>query len=219
MVKHFQPVQNKRDLLRGICLLLLVILSNILLTVGQSLITSMYFIYVPHHERLFTKMVNHFGQKTIQCFLMAVIVPFTALNLIVNGMIYLWKDLDDWFNNSTGSDSLSKSYSNNISNYQDYYESESSLHRSRPGSIGIPDLNSPQEPSSLMLISSPIDYPHHYGPNIEDYDTSSPRILIFAKNLITSWKRIAVRDSFVLTTMFMWGLAVFIAGIISTITF
>lgn len=218
-VKYFPPINNKRDLFIGIGLLLLVVISNILLTIGQCLITSIYFIYVPGHKELFTRIVNYFGRRTLKYFLMVVVIPFSTLNLLANGMIYMWRDSNFQCSAAVNPDFLSRTYSNSIRNHHDYYESGSSLHQSRQGSITISDLASQQDPSSLMLIPSPLDYPHHYGSNLDDYEAFSPRVLGRVRNIICSWRKVAVKDSFVLTSMFIWGMVIFITGIRSTITF
>lgn len=222
-VKKFPPVNTRSDLFHGILLLCLVLASNILLTIGQSLIASIYFIYVPGHEHLFTPVVNFFGKRTISHFLLVVMVPFTVLNLFINVLIYLWKDLDDWFNKSP---EYARSHSHaSTRNYYEYYDSDISLHRSRQGSMTVPDMNlsaqisAPPDPSTLMLMASPSDYHYYYNASNEEYDSGSPKILIIAKNIIGSWKNLARKDPFVLTTMLLWGVLIYTTGIWCTILF
>lgn len=202
----FAPIKRKRDLLVRVLLLCLVLASNIFLTIGESLIFCIFFIYVPHHEDLFTPVVNYFGDKTLKFFLFTVLIPFTTANLLVNTTIYLWRDTDLWFNHSPGN-----SVGPAENDYANFYESDISLQRS--ASSLVEDYAAP-----LMLIS-PASEVHYYNnnPSAEQEETRSLRLLVMAKNFIASWRTAARKDSFVLTIMFAWGLSVFLTGLISTV--
>ncbi|SJM85722.1 uncharacterized protein ZBIST_2428 [Zygosaccharomyces bailii] len=204
-VKQFMPIRSKVSLFKALCEMLLVQLSNVLLIVGQSLITSIYFTYVPGHEHLFTTVVNYFGKRTFTYFLLTVMVPFTILNLSVNAAIYLWKDFESWFNyrNDLPADSMA----------QDFYNTEISLQRSRPTSL--PQDLSLSEPALIPPANS---YSYgYYNASQDSLQTNVPRILVIARYIFASWKRMAMRDAFVLTSMLLWGVAVFVAGVIATV--
>ncbi|KAL6940438.1 hypothetical protein ACO0QE_004338 [Hanseniaspora vineae] len=122
----------------------LIILSDVLAVIGQSLISSIYFIYVPGHEALFTPFVNYWGAKNIYFFLLTVMVPFTIVSFVFHFSIYFWftlkeeyklmdKDFDAYFPEISGSgyyDGMSADYmggqANNMFNQSyepyDYYQ-------------------------------------------------------------------------------------------------
>lgn len=205
VARTFPPVRSKRDLLLGVASLCLVLSSNILLTIGESLIFSIFFIYVPHHRGLFTGVVNYFGNKTIRFFLFTVLIPFTLLNLLVNTIIYLWNDIDEWFNHSpeTSPEPIAEDYAN-------FYDSDLSLQRS---ASSFAEENQPP----LMLMSSPSELHYYNNAGSEHYDSNSFKILAFAKDLINAWRSAARKDAFVLTIMFLWGVSVFLTGLICTV--
>lgn len=91
-IKFFPEITKISTLWKQLGLLNLVILSNVLLTIGQALITSIYFIYVPKHSVLFTETVIYFGSRTFPFFLLTVITPFTLLNFITHIIIFFWKE-------------------------------------------------------------------------------------------------------------------------------
>lgn len=204
--RTFAPIKTKRELCIGVSLLCLVLTSNILLTIGESLIFCIFFIYMPHHEELFTKVVNYFGNKSLRFFLFTVLIPFTTANLLVNTMIYLWNDIDEWFNHSpeTSPNPAADDYAN-------FYESDLSLQRS------VSSFAEENQPT-LMLMSSPSEL-HYYNNNTgsENYDTDFLKILVIAKDVINAWRSAARKDSFVLSIMFIWGVTVFLTGLISTV--
>lgn len=204
-VKQFVAINSKIVLFKALCIMLLVQLSNVLLIVGQSLITSIYFTYVPGHEHLFTPVVNYFGKKTITYFLLTVMIPFTTINLIANAAIYLMKDFENWFNYR--SDSPIEPMA------QNFYNTDISLQRSRPTSL--PQDLSLSDPALIPLTSA---YSYgYYNSSQDSFQPAAPRILTIAKHIIGSWRKVARKDSFVLTFMLAWGATVFAAGIVATV--
>ncbi|GAV53107.1 hypothetical protein ZYGR_0AI03890 [Zygosaccharomyces rouxii] len=197
-IKKFKAIKSNWSLFKSLCTMVVVLLSNIMLIVGQCLITSTYFTYVPGHERTFTPVVNFFGQRTIMFFLATVMVPFTVINLVVNAAIYSWKDLDEWFY------CRSRDLDHDL-----YYDSEVSLQRSRPPTTSwIP-------PSPLQLPDLAFsDPPLLAQESLQPYE---PRILHFAKKSVKLWQQLAKKDSFVLISMAIWGAAAFTTGFLATV--
>lgn len=197
-IKRFKAIKSNWSLFKALCTMIIVLLGNIMLIVGQCLIISMYFTYVPGHPHLFTPAVEFFGQRTITFFLITVMIPFTIINLVVNAAIYSWKDLDEWFN-----------YHPDDLDYDLYYNSELSLQRSRPltpwtfpsSTMTLPNLAL----SDPALLAQETLYPQE------------PRTLHYAKKAIKLWQRLARKDSFVLTSMEIWGAVIFVTGFLATI--
>ncbi|XBW37465.1 hypothetical protein QEN19_003047 [Hanseniaspora menglaensis] len=71
----------------------LIFTSNILTLIGEVLIFSIYLIYVPNHENLFTPTVNYFGDKSFYVFALMVIVPFTLTNFFIHLFVFFWSNL------------------------------------------------------------------------------------------------------------------------------
>ncbi|CAR27118.1 hypothetical protein ZYGR_0I03910 [Zygosaccharomyces rouxii] len=197
-IKKFKAIKSNWSLFKALCTMVLVLLSNIMLIVGQCLITSIYFTYVPGHQRIFTPVVNFFGQRTVTFFLSTVMLPFTVINLAANAAIYSWKDLDEWFY------CRPRDLDHDL-----YYDSEASLQRSRPTTtswippppLQIPDLGF-SDPSLLVQ---------------ESFQPNEPRTLHYAKKTVKLWQRLAKKDSFVLVSMTIWGIAVFTTGFLATV--
>lgn len=197
-IKKFNAIKSNWSLVKALGTMVVALLSNIMLIVGQCLITSIYFTYVPGHQHAFTPVVNFFGQRTITFFIITVMVPFTAVNLIANAVIYSWKDLDEWFY-----------YLPRDLDHYLYYNSEISLQRSRsPTSSWMP-------PSSLPLSSLAFSDPTLITQ--ESLQPREPRILRFVKKVVKLWQRLAKKDSFVLVAMTLWGVTVFTAGYLATV--
>ena len=70
-----------------------IITSNILVLIGEVLIFSMFLIYVPGHEKLFTPTVNYFGDKSFTVFAFMVILPFTFINFVTHVIVFFWPNL------------------------------------------------------------------------------------------------------------------------------
>lgn len=72
---------------------IIIIISNILTLIGEVLIFSIYLIYVPGHEKLFTPTVNYFGDKSFTRFAFMVILPFTFISFVVHLVVFFWPNL------------------------------------------------------------------------------------------------------------------------------
>ena len=142
--RFFYRIENSKKVWTKLFQCFLIILGDVLAVIGQSLISSIYFIYVPGHEQLFTPFVNYWGAKNIYFFLLTVMVPFTIISFIFHFLIYFWfslkeeykllnKDFDAYFPDISGSgyyDGMSADYmggqANNLFNQSyepyDYYQ-------------------------------------------------------------------------------------------------
>ncbi|QLQ79892.1 hypothetical protein HG537_0C05400 [Torulaspora globosa] len=216
--RKFLPFQNNRELFQALLLLGLVLISNIFSIIGESMIFSIFFIFVPHHDSSFSKVVNYFGDRSFRFFLLTILLPFNLLNLIVNIAIFYWNDLEESYNHSpetppSNSHLLTRDYT-------DFYDSDISLQRSRPDSTGFPESNVPldptTDPSPFILMTSPTELHYYNNGTTGNYDADS-KILTITKNIINTWKSVVRKDSFILSTMFAWGILLFTAGLFSTL--
>ncbi|SCU92575.1 LAMI_0E11100g1_1 [Lachancea mirantina] len=172
----------------------LVIVDNLALTIGQSLISSAYFIYVPGHPELFTHFVRYFGSRVFSFFLLCVIGPLTVFNFLINLTLFYWVD-----DQSINSDDTARTLSNDLN-------LDLHLHSSQPQSLQF--INSDQ----LFVLNS-----------IYTQDIISPdedhghRLLHFYKKSITAWHSLASNRLFVFTGMTIWSILILIAGVVGTV--
>lgn len=218
MPRKFLPFQNNRELFQALLLLSLVLISNIFSIIGECLIFSIFFIYVPHHDSAFSKVVNYFGDRSFQFFLVSVLLPLNMANMLVNVMIFYWNDMDEFYSHS--SETPPSSAHILARDYTEFYDSDISLQLSRPGSMGFPESNVAQDPTTdsthFMLMTSPSELHYYNNVSTGNYDTGS-RLLTVARNFTNAWKSVAKRNSFVLPVMFTWGLLVFTIGLTCTV--
>ncbi|SGZ38624.1 uncharacterized protein HGUI_00824 [Hanseniaspora guilliermondii] len=73
--------------------LVFILLSNITSLIGEVLIFSIYFIYVPGHNKLFTPCVNYFGDKSFVFFSLTVLLPYTLINFFLQFILFFWSKL------------------------------------------------------------------------------------------------------------------------------
>lgn len=216
--RKFLPFQNNRELFQALLLLGLVLISNIFSIIGESMIFSIFFIYVPHHDSAFSSVVNYFGARSFRFFLLTVLLPFILLNLLVNVAIFYWNDVDESYSHSPETPPSSAHLL--ARDYTDFYDSDISLQRSRPGSAGFPEpniaLDPNADPSAFILMTSPTELHYYNNGARENYDTGS-RVLTITKSIINGWKSVARKDSFVLSVMFTWGFLLFTVGLFSTV--
>ncbi|QLL32371.1 hypothetical protein HG536_0C05400 [Torulaspora globosa] len=216
--RKFLPFQNNRELFQALLLLGLVLTSNILSIIGESMIFSIFFIYVPQHDPAFSRVVNYFGGRSFQFFLLTVLLPFILLNLFVNVAIFYWNDVDESHSHSPETPPSTAHLLTR--DYTDFYDSDISLQRSRPGSMGFPEsniaLDPGADPTPFILMTSPTELHYYNNGSTGNYDTGS-RVLAITKNIINAWKSVARKDSFVLSAMFTWGFLLFTVGLFSTV--
>ncbi|CAI4037731.1 hypothetical protein SMKI_04G0620 [Saccharomyces mikatae IFO 1815] len=217
-VKRFVAFTSAYQLVTGIYLMVLVVGSNIMLTIGESLILSMYFVYVRGHEDLFTPVVNYFGSRTISNFILCVIIPFISLNFLINTMIYLRRELDDWFNDSQVDFEEENEHvdSKRQAANHEYQHPLSANYTA----VDNPDLINNSSAHFALNSGQPLDSTTlYYGGSNGYYDdiTNDSALLRFCKKLVKIWRALARNDMFVLGVMVSWGLLVFVIGIVSTV--
>ncbi|CAI4057211.1 hypothetical protein SKDZ_04G0640 [Saccharomyces kudriavzevii ZP591] len=216
-IKRFVGFSTVYQFVMNIFLMVLVVGNNIMLTIGESLILSMYFVYVRGHEELFTPVVNYFGSRTISHFILCVIIPFISLNFILNTMIYLRRELDDWFNDSQGEfeEEVEHAVKKKMAMNNDYQHPLSANYTA----VDNPDVINGMGHFTLnsgQFLGDPTLY---YGNSNNEYDNmnNDSILLRFCKKLVRIWRALARNDSFVLGVMVSWSLLVFLTGIVSTV--
>lgn len=184
----------------------LILSMNILYIAGQSFLLSIYFIYVRGHERLFTKVVNYFGSKNIEVFLLALIVPLSIINLCISIFIFLCNDVLEWINLQLINQDLNnieysfypRVYQNHHVYLQDSRSSESlNLNDSQASTIMYP--NFPQELNDTTEKGNRKKFTKYY------------------KKLLRKWEKIAIHNDFILTNVIIWSMSLFIIGILSAV--
>lgn len=216
-VKKFVAFTSAYQLVMSILLMFLVVGNNIMLTIGESLILSMYFVYVRGHEDLFTPVVNYFGSRTISNFILCVIIPLLFLNFIINTTIYLRRELDEWFNDSQGEydEDGQDAAKKRLAMSHDYQHPLSVNYSAGDNPDAMNGAGHFVMNSGQLLGDSTL----YYGNSNSDYDntTNESAFLRFCKKLVKIWRALARNDSFVLGVMVSWSLAVFLTGIVSTV--
>lgn len=211
------PELNKLG--KNFMILSIVLISNLWMTIGQALLMSIYFIYVLGHEDLFSDVVIFFGDKDFLYFLSLVFIPYTTLNFFVSTFIYLQDTLVEWFidpylNSTATSIPGGRKYSSYLNMENSILFPKTNTNKP-PNSRLNQDLSASYDSSSL-LESSMLYGSHFVG---EDYEGIEPKPIRIAKLIIGKWKVISASDHFVLTAMFLWGLTVFVTGLLTTIPF
>ncbi|CAG60934.1 uncharacterized protein GVI51_J06193 [Nakaseomyces glabratus] len=217
--KSYFTLKGYGHLGKNFFIMSVVIFSNIWMTIGQSLLMSIYFIYVRGHEKLFSDTVIFFGSKDITYFLLVVFIPFVSMNFLINTYIYLQDTLVEWFIDPYFN--MNGGIGASLNNQYPYYPIvENSLlfpNKKRVSTANSKptrqDLTSSYD--SALLMESAMLYGSHN--NADDYDANDPKPLKLAKRMIIKWKEISASDQFVLSAMFIWGLSVFVCGLFATI--
>ncbi|EDO16901.1 hypothetical protein Kpol_1020p7 [Vanderwaltozyma polyspora DSM 70294] len=234
-VIHFSPITSKRELTKGLVVLTWTVLSNIFLTIGQSLMMSIYFIYVRGHEKLFTKVVIYFGSRSIVFFLFCAITPLSILNFIIGIFIFFWKDYEESQNKYTDSESEDelgteldgnsepnkRPRSKSIIDFYHNYNSNSnygsaSNNLSSTTLIRQPDFSSPMDinegPNSMLLLMDSSEfYPQ------EEYYNNDPKFVRFIKIVIGYWRKLGTDKNSILLMMMLWSATMFIGSLYCTI--
>ena len=207
-IRYFNEIGTSRTLLIYLFQLSVCILGNTSLLVGECLLMSIYFIYIPGNEDLFSKVINYFGLKPISHFLLIMVLPFTIINFVMNFVIFFWKDLDDWFDTRGTAQEENVHPDDDINNLLNS-EPWLPLHNHQE----IPQLhNNNYYPGS----SNPYDIGFN---GVSDYNrvyemqTPGGKLLRWAKKITQVWQIVCSKDKPVLTFMFIWGLIVYGTGI------
>lgn len=234
-IHKFFPISSTEELIKQLSLLSLVLLGNILLTVGQSLITSIYFIFVRGHERLFTQIVNFFGSRSITTFILCVITPLSLMNYLLSIIIFYWKNYmnyqEEVESNSTINDHSDvpdaeyfnenrfRPRSKSIMEFYHRYnnnndDNETKLNTSMLRQANLPmQLNIDERPDLMGLLYT--NSSAFYA--TESYVQSENKITSIVKNITSVWKKLAVNNIFILVMMTLWSGTYFACGIYATI--
>ncbi|CCD22458.1 Ait1p NDAI_0A03010 [Naumovozyma dairenensis CBS 421] len=217
-IKYFYQITKTKDFLFQLLQMCLIILANIFLLTGESLMMSIYFIYVPGHEGLFTAIVNYFGLKPIGHFLLALVLPFTAVNFIANFMIFYFKDLKDWFNDAKYIQELM--VSDNKRPVNNSHTSEWPQLESEP-LLSIAQKNTFANFDTMFAdpIGRRSSIIQQYRSNSiitreDDDEQQTGGLLKIAKRIFRLWKRTLSNDTAVLIATVLWGSTVFITAIL-----
>ncbi|AMD20097.1 HCL054Wp [Eremothecium sinecaudum] len=192
-VIYFSRISTTRCFWRKLLIANVVVLAYILETVGQALIMSIYFTYVPNHDELFTGPVLYFGKKSSVFFMLTVVLPFSILNFLYHALLYYW----------------------NNEPLPNTDPERSSTRQSRE----IGELFS-ADPTSLNLISSDPDayftVDSNYMQNsLADHDDSN-KILHKFRCLVLKWRRLAANSWFSVVGSILWSTTVFTLGVLAT---
>ncbi|CCK68733.1 Ait1p KNAG_0B02910 [Huiozyma naganishii CBS 8797] len=216
-VKHFCYCDSPKLLFYNILQMCLIVASTTCLIVGQSLLLSVYFIFVRGHERLFTPTVNYFGKSRIQFFLTFLVLPLSLLNFAMSVFTFLYHEKDERgaaaapnqdIGETVGTESLSHL---NLNYFNMSYGGENPM--VHPSS---PDENFP---SAQDIQISPA-FLSDFDVRIKQENTKSGVSMVkgWIERTRCAWRRVADKSWFILPSMFLWGTGVFIAGLISTVS-
>lgn len=228
-VRYYCEIQNNRYLVVRFLRVYLIFLGNIFLTIGESFILSIYFIYVRGHEGLFTDIVNYFGSRSLLHFLLYVVIPFLTLDYLVSIIILFWNDMEnvygvdriDKFNKNTTksrsqqNDALFQTerfyfdlYARAIDSHDMKIQTDSSIgNGTMTDSITDTPLNYLREPSLLEFSNATFL-------QANQYKKRKP-----LRRLTRLWQKLSIRSCYVTGMEFFWGLLVFGAGIYTAADF
>ncbi|CUS23315.1 LAQU0S09e02014g1_1 [Lachancea quebecensis] len=189
-VTYFPEVVSVRQFLKDLLVLNLLVADSILIAVGHALLISMYFIYVPGHERLFTSAVIYFGSGPFGFFVLSVVLPLSIFSFIASVFLFLWKDEDH----------------EDYSNPRKTADSDLHIHTSHPQSLQY--ITSDQ----LFVVNS------IYTQDISGTEGDNELgILRFFRALMATWRSLALYQCFPIAGITLWALTVFVGGIAATI--
>ncbi|SCU91633.1 LADA_0F11122g1_1 [Lachancea dasiensis] len=190
-VTYFAEISSKRRFLRQLLLFNLLVFDSVLLEVGHAFIVSIYFIYVPGHEELFTRAVTYFGIRTFGYFTLSVILPLSILGFIISIFLFVW-------NGNTRALSSESTYDTNSN-------SDLHIHASQPQSL--------QYISSDQLFVMNSIYTQDMMPT---GDTELP-ILHFFRTIVTKWQILAGHRSFPIVGFTIWSLIMAAVGTLAAV--
>lgn len=93
LVYNFYRIDDIELFFSELMNLVFILLGNITSLIGEALIFSIYFIYAPGHNNLFTPCVNYFGNKSFMFFSLAVLLPYTLIHFLFQFMLFFWSQL------------------------------------------------------------------------------------------------------------------------------
>ncbi|SCU96048.1 LAME_0F14642g1_1 [Lachancea meyersii CBS 8951] len=190
-VTYFPEIVSKRQFLKELFLINLLVIDSILLIVGHSFIISMYFIYVPGHDRLFAPAVKYFGSRTFGFFTLSVVWPLSTWSFVIGVFLFVWKD--------AGAEPLNNLHKSNSS-------PSLHIHTSRPESL--------QYISSDQLFVMNSIYTQDLMTANED---NEPLILRVLRRLMALWRSLSIHKSFPVIGLTLWSILMFSLGSVATI--
>lgn len=207
-VKLYIELNSWKENFKSLLQYYLILSMNILYITGQSFFLSIYFIYVRGHERLFTKVVNYFGNKNIEIFLLVLITPLSIINFCMSIFVFLCNDVLEWVNLKLINQDL-----NNIK-YSFYPRVYQNHH------IYLQDSRSSQ---SLDLNDSQVSTTMYPNFTQELNDTTEKgkggNFTKYYKRLLRKWEKAAIHTDFILTNVIIWSISLFVIGILSAVKF
>ncbi|CAG98042.1 Ait1p [Kluyveromyces lactis] len=202
-IKMFPRIQNWKELIGKLLLSNLLHLDYIVSNIGQSLLMSIYFIYVPSHPSLFTKVVICFGSKTFTNFLLCIIIPFITLHVVYHVFLYTWRDL----------------VSNNVE--PSAIRAQTQMSDYTYGSIRSPLML--QSSNNVASVSSSPEnillYHSIHPPADTQFQTDDGRLLRLSRTIVTYWQSLASKSWLIPIGLTVWSVTVFVLGIMATIKF
>lgn len=234
-LKRFVEIASGRALILRVLRMCLIVVSNTMLITGEALILSIYFTYVPGHDKLFTRLVVYFGSRTIRFFIWCVVVPFIFFNTLVAAAIYLYSELSDFYIEHNDNPS-SLIYVNDLHKilYFYRYRKLAPTYREYNNGTGLAEVSSiysdlPAGQLPSLLLRSPMNA--YFDENLA-YDlewdmrgesrrrhTRIRRLKRIFSGAFRRWTQIATTNTYILTTMFLWSSFVFILGVTSEIIY
>ncbi|AET41336.1 Ait1p Ecym_8040 [Eremothecium cymbalariae DBVPG len=170
-----------------------IILCHLLDTIGQALISSIYFIYVPGHDKLFTKPVIYFGERRFLLFLLVVVGPLSTANFLYHSFLFFWKD-----------EPMEEPHESSLSRRESHMKST---------------LSSPN-PTNLYMVSSDPDtflvVDSTYTQNSLNETDEVNRILALSRNIIHRWRLLASNRWFLVSGTALWSTLIFLTGVLTT---
>lgn len=224
-IRNYCELPSGLSLLTKHLVMSFLILGNAFLTIGESFFLSIYFIYVPGHEKLFTSIVNYFGSRNSINFLMCVVIPFSILNYLIHILLFFWNDMEETSDfsslSSTDRNQNNKRKSTFFQAQHLYFDIYSRLNapvkERKPSSSFSNELFTSEninENDTPDLLSDPLLIA--LNNNTNDEPILSRRKQLFER-FVTSWKALVRKDQFIVTVHFVWGLIIFVLGIYSAV--
>ncbi|SCU82364.1 LANO_0B05952g1_1 [Lachancea nothofagi CBS 11611] len=183
-VIYFPEIVSKRVFIKELLVFNLLVIDSILLLVGNAFIISMYFIYVPGHDWLFSPAVRYFGSRTFGFFILRAILPLSTLSFVMSVFLFVWND--------TGTDSSDSLHKAN---------SDLHIHSSQPQSL--------QYISSDQLFVMNSIYTQDLLTTDDDNEILILRVF---RKIMSFWRSVSNHRSFPIVGLTIWSTIMFSLG-------
>ncbi|KAG0676854.1 hypothetical protein C6P41_004302 [Kluyveromyces marxianus] len=210
--KVFPRIQNWKELMSKIAVSNLIHIDYILNNVGQALILSIYFIYVPSHPSLFTKIVVYFGSKSFANFLLSVVIPFFVIRALFFVFLYTWKDMSVSVYNA-GSSSQEQQHPSRSLNTEFAYDTINTplmMQTSAPQNLTSIRSVSPENVLLYHSIHPPVDV---------NLQTDDSKLLRLSRRIVNFWQKSSTNPWFVPIGLTCWSITVFVISMLATVKF